>query len=235
MPKPKIIIFDVNETLLDLVGLREPVGQALGDRQDLLPLWFSTMLHYSLVETVSGNHRSFGDIGTAALVMVAEANGIELGLSEARDAIVEPLESLPPHKDVTPALDRLARRGYRLVCLTNSSNGLAEVQLRRSGLIDYFEKRYSVEDVKRYKPHPAPYHMVLEDAGVQPEAALMVAAHAWDVTGAKRVGLQTAFVNRPGTALYPIAEAPDLVINDLSQLVDALTLESSIFAEEPRR
>ena len=49
--KPKIIFFDVNETLLDLEAMKTSVSQALGGRDDLLSLWFSTMLHHSLVES----------------------------------------------------------------------------------------------------------------------------------------------------------------------------------------
>ena len=51
----------------------------------------------------------------------------------------------------------------------------------------------------------------------------MVAAHPWDLMGATRVGLHTAFVNRPGTALHPDAERPDHVVADLHQLLTALT------------
>ena len=72
MLQPKAILFDVNETLLDLAPLKVSVDDALGGRRDLLPLWFSTMLHYSLVETLSGSYHSFGEIGTAVLMMVAE-------------------------------------------------------------------------------------------------------------------------------------------------------------------
>lgn len=38
LPKPKVIIFDVNETLLDLENMRESVGKALAGQQQLLPL-----------------------------------------------------------------------------------------------------------------------------------------------------------------------------------------------------
>ena len=106
MPKPTVIIFDVNETLLDLAPLKESVGKALGGREDLLPLWFSTMLHYSLVETLTGEYHSFGEIGTAALMMVAETKSIELAYDEAKEAIVTPLRSLPPHPDVVNGLKR---------------------------------------------------------------------------------------------------------------------------------
>lgn len=218
MPQLKVIIFDVNETLLDFAPLRTSVGKALGGREELLPLWFSTMLHYSLVETLTGSYHGFGEIGTAALMMVAKTRGIELDYDDARAAVVTPLGSLPPQPDVAPVLKALSAAGFRLVSLTNSSAEGAEAQLRNAGLSDLFEKRYSVESVKKFKPHPDTYRMVLHDLDVRPEEALMVAAHAWDLAGAKNVGLQSAFIARPGTSLYPNVAKPDYVVNDLLEL-----------------
>jgi 2-haloacid dehalogenase len=178
MEKPKIIIFDVNETQLDLAPLKVSVGEALGGREDLLPLWFSTLLHYSLVETLTGNYHTFGEIGAAALMMVAERQSLELEYEDARSAVVVPLRSLPPHKDVAAGLESLSENGFRLVSLTNSSAEGTEAQLRNAKLTDLFEKRYSVEGAKKYKPHPDTYRMVTNDLGIRPEEAMMVAAHA---------------------------------------------------------
>ncbi len=222
MPKPKVIIFDVNETLLDLAPLKTSVGKALGDREDLLPLWFSTMLHYSLVETLTRNYHSFGEIGTAALMMVADRQGIKLEYEDAKVAVVTPLRTLPPHEDVAAGLRLLSEGGFRLVSLTNSSAEGSEAQLRNAGLAGLFEKRYSVESVKKYKPHPDTYRLVIHDLGVRPDEVLMVAAHAWDLIGAKNVGLQTAFIARPGTSLYPNAAKPDYIVGDLPELVKLL-------------
>ena len=116
--KPKVILFDVNETLLNLTALQESVGQALGGREDLLPLWFSTMLHHSLVDSATERYHNFADIGVAALMMVAENNGVELSEADARKAIVTPLRSLPPHADVKDALKALKEKGYKLVSLS---------------------------------------------------------------------------------------------------------------------
>lgn len=69
--RPKVLFFDVNETLLDLSAVKKEVGNALGGREDLLPLWFTTMLQYSLVVSASGTYEPFGHIGAAALQMVA--------------------------------------------------------------------------------------------------------------------------------------------------------------------
>ncbi|MDZ4848785.1 MAG: haloacid dehalogenase type II, partial [Pirellulaceae bacterium] len=174
MSRPTVIIFDVNETLLDLAPLKKSVGKALDGREEMLPLWFSTMVHYSLVETLSGHYHDFGDIGTAALMMVAETHGIELSRDDAQAAIVDPLRSLPPHSDVVAGLRELKKDGFRIVSLTNSSSKGVEAQFKNADLTRYFEKQYSVDSIRKYKPHPDTYRMVLNDLGIKPEDALMV-------------------------------------------------------------
>jgi 2-haloacid dehalogenase len=222
MPKPKVIIFDVNETLLDLAALKTSVSRAIGGQEELLALWFSTMLHYSLVETLTDTYHTFGEIGTAALMMVAESRGIQIEQDVAKAAIVTPLHTLPAHAEVADAMQQLRAQGYRLVSLTNTGADGAETQLKNARLAQYLEKRYSIESVKKYKPNPAPYQMVIEDLRIEPTDTMMVAAHAWDLMGAKNVGLQTAFIQRPGTMLYPNVARPDYVVKDLQALATAL-------------
>ena len=223
MPMPQVIIFDVNETLLDLAPLKKSVADALGGREEFVPLWFSQMLHYSLVETLSDHYHGFGEIGIAALLMVAKSQAIHLGQEEARKAIAEPMANLSPHPDVIPALQAFSDLSFRLISLTNSSQDGMETQLGNAALTDLFEKSFSVESVRKFKPHPAPYQMVLDELGVAAEDALMVAAHAWDLVGAKNTGLETAFVARPGAVLYPKVAKPDFVVEDLSELVSQLS------------
>ena len=224
MERPTLIIFDVNETLLRLDPLKASVGRALGGRDDLLPLWFSTMLHYSLVETLTEEFHPFGEIGTAALMMVAEAQGMTLTRDEAQMSVERPMQSLPPYSDVKAGLIALQREGFRLVSLSNSSMAATEAVLHNAGIADLFEKRYSVESFRRYKPHPDTYRSVLHDMGVTPDDALMVAAHAWDLAGAKHVGLHTAFIARSGKALYPNVARPDYEVSDLLALAHALRM-----------
>ncbi|AEE21157.1 haloacid dehalogenase type II [Paraglaciecola chathamensis] len=221
-PKPKVIIFDVNETLLDLETMRTSIGEALDGQEELTTLWFSTMLHHSLVTTVTGDYQDFGKIGVAALMMVAQNNDIEITEEQAVTAIKTPLLSLPAHPDVKAGLKALKEQGFKLVSLTNSSNKGVETQFKNAGLTDYFDKRMSIEDIKVYKPDLRAYAWALEQLNIKPEEALMVAAHGWDVAGAKAAGLQTAFVARPGKALYPLAQKPDYVVKDLSELVEIL-------------
>ena len=61
--RPTVLFFETNVTLLDLTKVKKEVGKALGGREDLLSLWFTTMLQYSLVTSASGQYKPFGHIG----------------------------------------------------------------------------------------------------------------------------------------------------------------------------
>ncbi len=219
---PKVIFFDVNETLLDLSGMKRVVAEALGGRDDLLPLWFSTMLHHSLVESATDSFHPFGEIGVAALMMVAESNGIELSSVDAKAAIAEPLQSLPPHSDVRPGLEALKAEGFILAALTNSADAMVAAQMESAGLTGLFDRLLTVESLQIYKPNRAVYDWAMDQMEVEAEEAMMVAAHGWDIAGIKAAGMHGVFVARPGQVLYPLAPPPDLVVEDLVELSEIM-------------
>ncbi len=220
---PSTLIFDVNETLLDLAPLKKKVAGALSGRDDLLPLWFTTMLQFSLVHSLTNDYRDFAHVGVGALMMIGDKAGITVDREAAEAAIVEPIRNLPAHADVEPALRSLAAVGFELIALTNSSKEGVEAQLTNAGIVGFFDHVLSTEAVQAFKPDPRPYQHALDVAGAQPGDALMVAAHAWDLAGAHAVGLRTAFIARPGATLYPNVERPDHVVADLGELVTILT------------
>ncbi|AUC75342.1 haloacid dehalogenase type II [Olleya sp. Bg11-27] len=220
--RPKVLFFDVNETLLDLTVMKDSVGKALGGRSDLLPLWFTTMLQYSLVSTVGNQYNDFGIIGAAALQMVASNNGITLTETEAKDSILGPIRSLPAHPEVKASLQKLKDAGYKLVSFTNSSNKGVETQFKNSGLLDYFDERLSVEDIGKFKPHADAYIWASRKMNIKPEECLLIAAHGWDIAGALWANWRGAFISRPGAQLYPLAEKPEIIASDLAIITDKL-------------
>ena len=226
-PPPKVIFFDVNETLLDLKPLKESVTKALGGHDELVGLWFSTMLHYSLVDTLTGNYHPFPEIGVAALQMVAESKGIELSKENAGQAIHPVFINLPPHPDVIEGLKDLKKQGFILVSLTNSSDDGVKTQFENAGLIDIFDRRLTVEGIHKFKPDLAVYRWALDQMNVTASEAMLVAAHGWDIAGARAAGFQTVFVARPGKVLYPLAEKPDQVVKDIKELAQLLAKPSS--------
>lgn len=221
MAKPEVILFDVNETLLDLTLVKESVGKALGGRPELAPLWFTTMLHHSLVTTLADRYSNFGDIGAACLRMMAMNHGIALD-EEAAKRAVSPMLSLRPHADVVPGLERLREAGYRMVTLTNSSNAAVAEQMKNSRLHEFFEKELSVEEVGLFKPHAHVYRWAARRLGVDVSECLMVAAHGWDVAGAKWAGMRNAFIARPGQQLFPLAPQPDFSVQTVGELANLL-------------
>ena len=221
MARPEMIFFDVNETLLDLTPLKESVGQALGGRPELAPLWFTTLLQYSLVATVAGRYNNFDEIGAACLRMVAKSLGLELG-GDAAKRYLAPMRCLPPHPDVVPALERLRDAGFRLATLTNSSKTAVVDQMQNAGLARFFESLLSVEEVGLYKPHTHVYRWAARRVGVDVSECLFVAAHGWDVAGAAWAGMRTAFIARPGQQVFPLGPATDITVPSFMGLPDAL-------------
>jgi len=220
--RPNILFFDVNGTLLDLAPLQASLRDAFGGRGDLPTLWFTSLLHYSLVATVSDRYRDFLEIGVAVLQVVAGSHGIGFSEEEARQALA-PLHSLPPHPEVKPALERLRQAGFRLATLSNSSQAMLNSQLDHAGITGYFEAALSVETVAFYKPHPHTYHWAAQRMGVEAHDSLLVAAHGWDVAGALWAGMRAVFIQRPGQQLYPLAEAPECNVSSLGDLADYLS------------
>jgi len=217
---PKLLIFDVNETLLDLKPLKERINTKLNSTL-AFDLWFPKLLQYAMVETLTGTYRDFGDIGAATLEMTAQQLSVSLSEQEIKDTL-SIITQLQPHPDVMEGLEQLAAKGFRLVALTNGGQSTLEQQMQFSRLESYFDSLYSVEVVKRFKPHPKTYRYVLSKEEALPSEAMLVAAHAWDIIGAQRVGLQTAFVQRPGKFMYSKSTRPSLVVKDLKELVEKL-------------
>lgn len=218
---PKQIFFDVNETLLDLSPLKEKISKMLGGGPELVKLWFTTLLQYSLVATVGDQYRDFGEIGAATLQMVARRQGLSLSQEKARE-ILKPIRSLPAHADVPEGLSKLKNAGYSLAAFSNSGNKALEEQMSHSGLKSYFDQLLSVEEIGLFKPHRRVYSWASRKMGVTPEESMMITAHGWDVTGAKWAGWQVAFISRPGHQLYPLAQDPEIIAPDLGEIANQL-------------
>src|SRR5688500_19044075 len=116
--KPSVIIFDVNETLLDMTSVKTKVNKALGSRRGF-KLWFGLLLQYALVDTVTGNYHDFGVIAKATLEMAALTMQTEITEADTTD-ILDAMKKLPPHDDVKEGLRLLKDAGFRLATLTNS-------------------------------------------------------------------------------------------------------------------
>jgi 2-haloacid dehalogenase len=195
-----LIVFDVNETLLDLESLTPTFERIFGDHS-ILRLWFAQLVLYSEALTLAGTYVPFTDIGDAVLKMVATTRGISISLAD-RAELTEKFASMPPHPDVPAALRKLRQAGFRLCTLTNNTAEISGRQLTRAGLLDAFERRFSVDDVRRHKPAPEVYSAVARAMQTQPSNICLIACHTWDTLGAVAAGWQAALIFRRVTRCW---------------------------------
>lgn len=216
----KVVAFDVIETLFSLEPVRARMVET-GLSPHALPLWFASLLRDAFALDAAGTYVPFKEVAQATLRVMMTNQGVEP--TEAKvSRVVAAFAELPAHPDVRPAFEAAQAAGARIVTLTNGSADNTELLLKRAGLAEYVEMTISIDQVKRWKPTSAVYLHAAERTRVEPASLALVAAHAWDVHGAKRAGLQTGWVVRSDQTLSPIAAAPDATGHSLTEVVGRL-------------
>jgi len=212
---PLICVFDVNETLLDIEFLAPLFQRLFGDRK-VLREWFGQLILYSEAITLAGPYTTFFTLGQGVLRMMGSIHNVSIQKDDIEELRMR-LLTMPAHPDVPAGLKQLKDAGFRLVTLTNSPPDPRTSPLKHAGIDGWFEKSFSVDRVRRFKPAAQVYHMVAEELDVPPAAICMVAAHVWDTIGSQSIGCSGALITRPGNAHLPVhglpqpqAVAPDL-------------------------
>ncbi|MCO4239193.1 haloacid dehalogenase type II [Pseudarthrobacter raffinosi] len=218
---PSVIVFDVNETLSDM----SPMGvrfAEVGAPAQLAKLWFATLLRDGFALTAAGGNGAFAEIGAEALRGLLPTSDIGMDLDQAVAHVMAGMTGLSLHPDVPHGVRALRAAGYRLVTLTNGSAQVAEKLFTPAGILDQFELLLSVEDAPAWKPAATAYHYASGACGVEPGEMMLVAVHPWDVHGAARAGLGTAWINRNGANYPDYFAAPDYTVATLTELPEAL-------------
>jgi 2-haloacid dehalogenase len=221
IPGRPVIVFDVNETLLDLDTLRPTFDRIFNDPA-AMRLWFADLILYSEALTLAGVYVPFTDIGGAVLRMLAATRDIAISDADAAE-LTNRFATMPPHPEVPGALRRLREHGFRLSTLTDNTLEISGRQLERAGVIDVFERRFSVDEtVRRHKPAPEAYHSVAAALEVDPGDICLIASHVWDTIGAVAAGWQAALILREGNAPLDVGPQPDYIGKDLDAIADQL-------------
>jgi 2-haloacid dehalogenase len=220
----------VNETLLDLDAIRPTFDRIFNDPA-AMRLWFAGLITYSEALTLAGVYVPFTDIGGAVLRMLAATRDITISDADAAE-LTERFATMPPHPEV-PALRRLRDHGFRLFTLTDNTLEISGRQLERAGVIDVFERRFSVDEtVRRHKPAPEAYHSVATALGVDPAGICLIASHVWDTLGAVAAGWQAVLIRREGNAPLDVGPQPNYIGKDLDAVADQL-IERYTTARQP--
>jgi len=202
-------ILDVNETLLDLRAL-SPSFAAIGLTSLDQSIWFVRTQRDGFAFSAAGDWRSFREIGVANLQAMVPALPIS-----AAEQVLDGLADCPLHPDVPEGIAALHDRGVAVATLTVGSSAIVAGVFSRAGIEHV--AHLSCDAVQRWKPAPEPYRYACDHLGVT--SAVMIAAHQWDLHGAARIGLGTAWVNRTGRPASPVYPAPDAQAADLPTVV----------------
>ena len=209
----RAVLFDVLGTLFTF----EPLQKKL--RPAALEAWLGRLLHSATSLTLAGRYAPFTDLAESTL----RTTVAKLALKQDAAAILATLSELPPDPDADAAFDRLERAGLLIGVLTNGDERLTRALLNSAGLEERVAEIVSVEEVELYKPHPATYRHAAERLGVEPKRVTLIAAHAWDVVGAKEAGLDAVWIDRlehewpfpkgkPRRVAHDLLEAVELAI-----------------------
>jgi HAD superfamily hydrolase (TIGR01549 family) len=213
----KAVVFDIGETLID----ETRIWSRWADRLGVTRLTFLGVL--GAMAALDRNHRDAFQVVRPGIDVDAEIarwhEDDPHGLRENFDA-----DDLYP--DVRAALGELRRRGLKVI-LAGNQPPQAKAALERMDLpVDeiFTSAEWGVE-----KPEPAFYSKVVEVAGVPAGDILYVGDRMDnDVIPASRAGMRTALIRRgPWGYLHaerPEAQAADMIVNGLNDLLDRLTV-----------
>ncbi|MEU9574325.1 haloacid dehalogenase type II [Streptomyces massasporeus] len=220
----EVVVFDVLGTMVDEPGgFRAAVQEAtrLPDpaaADELVALW--QQHGEQEPKRIRRGQRPYAStevLDAEAARLVADRAGVTDPVAVARPATAG--RRLPPWHDSAAGRERLARR---FPVLGSNAGRTALLHLNaHAGLRRH--QALSAEAARAYKPAPEVYRLALDSAGCPPERVLMVAAHAWDLRGARAAGLHTACVHRP--LGDPPADSDDFDgrFGELGELISALT------------
>jgi len=220
------ILFDINETVLDLSPLKSKFKAAFGT-ESAVSIWFSMLLHSACVCALTGVKTNFAILAGTMLDAVAQRLGIELSDIERND-ILNAFARLPPHADIKPALSRLRFAGYSTVAFSNSSLDLIATQLEGAGLSNYFDEVISVEEAGSFKPDRKVYNFGARRIGRPIETLRLVAAHDWDTHGALTAGMKAAYINRTGAPYHAQYRQPEITATTMGGIVEQILTHDGV-------
>lgn len=221
------LTFDMFGTVLDLSGSIVPAVRDFlveaGAGDDAAAVWADWRTRQRLEQhqdtILMLGHRGYVDSARRALQHTLQRYSVPYTEASVRD-LLRVFERLRPFDDAQAGLLRLGER-YRLVALSNGDRALVE-HLATNNVEATFDRSLSVDSVGRFKPHPSVYRMAASELGCEPAEIMMVAAHAFDILGARACGYRGAYVNRYRLPYEESALLPDFEVQDFNELADRL-------------
>ncbi len=204
------VVFDIIGTCFSLDLPRQRLVE-LGAPDYTVQLWFAQTLRDAFALSHAGGYRPLKEVLEAELPRTLKMIGVEASSVEL-SRVVTSFAELEPQPGALEAFRILVEAGWKLVALTNGSEESTRKLLDRAGALQRFGSILSCDAIQKTKPHPDVYDLPKQDADGD---VWMVAVHAWDIAGAARAGLRTAFITQEEKEYLSIYPQPELVTSDL--------------------
>ncbi len=217
--------FDIYGTLIDTHGVVDELRKHLGDRAvEFSKIWRDKQLEYTWRRGLMGQYQNFAvctrqSLDYTDLLLQTDLEPV------VKDELLQCYRRLPAFDDVAANLATLAQADCQLFAF---SNGLAEDVaglLKQAGIDHLFDRVVSVDELQTFKPDPKVYQHLLRVTQTPADQCWLVSSNAFDVIGARAVGIKTAWLQRSKATVFdPWEMDPDVVINDLSELLESTGL-----------
>jgi 2-haloacid dehalogenase len=207
----KALVFDAYGTLFDVHSVLTKTEELCRGSGDLISqIWRLKQLEYTWLQTSLQDYRDFAFLTIASLEFALRAVGIE-PTSSMTTQLFDKYLDLDPYPEAKDALGQLKRLGGRkLAILSNGSTAMLSALVKNSGLDAFLDAVISVDEARKFKPHPDCYALVEKTLGVMKDEVLFVSSNSFDVAGAKHFGFKVVWIRRgggPGVAVDPVLPA----------------------------
>src|ERR1700756_4926418 len=95
---PAVLVFDVNETLIDIESIAPLFGELFGDER-VLREWFGQLIMYSMTATLAESYVDFFTLGRGVLRMLADIHRVDVTDNDVHRLRAR-MRTMPAHPDV---------------------------------------------------------------------------------------------------------------------------------------
>ncbi|MCJ1332630.1 hypothetical protein MMC10_009323 [Thelotrema lepadinum] len=243
-PKEIVLAFDLYGTILSTSSIASELAKHVGEDKaaQVAATWRTLQLEYTWRLNSMAQYQPFPTLTHSSLLAALHTHSLSLPPSTI-DVLLEAYSHLTPFPDVTPLLTSLSTPTqpstkpsksnftFKPYIFSNGPSSSLRAAVHNAPSLaaheHVFHDLVSVEETRAFKPAPAVYWHLLSRVGKKREEAgevWLVSGNAFDVVGARSLGLRAVWVDREGSGwgdrLVPgEAGGPDLVVSGLGEVV----------------
>jgi 2-haloacid dehalogenase len=225
------LLFDTWGTLVDNYSISEVVEQYVYESNlanHIAEDWRQHQKWAMFYTTLADAFVPHPGLNEACLRWSLDKHHVSLSEAAIKD-IVSQYHKLRAYPDVVNALKDLKAQGHTLKIVANPTKKMIEDHSKYAGTYPHLDEIISSGDeAKAFKPSPKVFQLGIERAGCPKDEILWVTGHFWEIVGATRQGLRTAWTNRARQPKLQIGVEPTYTTANLQELADALRSETTL-------